>query len=161
MHWQTIHRFRFLLVMLLGISCHSVAHAACQIEGPSLDETIKYLTDAGRVTVPNFSLTYNAENGVIKLESGFRQSVPVYLLDCESFVVAGHPPTNVKVWCKDNVLCVNSTQRTGEPFTEAALRIYYEADEEHALRVARALSHFVYLVQKQYDDTKDPFATKK
>ncbi len=150
----------FVLIMLL-CSAGASARAACQVEGPSLEETVKYLTDAGKTVVPNFSISYNLSTGLIQLESGIKQTVPVYLLDCSAFVVSGHPATNVKVWCKENSQCVNSIQKTGEPFAEPALRIYYEADDEHALRLSRALSHFVYLVQVQHDDIKDPFASKR
>jgi hypothetical protein len=161
MHRQKAHFVKILLVLLSAFSAGNVAHAACQVEGPSLEETAKYITDAGKTTVPNFSLTYNVQTGLIQLDSGFKQTVPVYLLDCNTFVVGGHPPSIVRVWCKDNVQCVNKVQKTGDPFTEAALHVYYEGDDEHALRVARALSHFVYLLQIQHDETKDPFSTKR
>lgn len=152
--------YRFFFVAILVCSARSSARAACQVEGPSLEETVKYLTEAGKTIVPGFSLAYNVSTGLIQLDSGIKQTVPAYLLDCSSFVVSGHPATNVKVWCRENTQCVNSIQKTGEPFVEPALRIYYEADDEHALRLSRALSHFVYLVQLQHDETKDPFASK-
>lgn len=161
MHRQKANSVRLLLILLLALSASSVARAACQVEGPSLEETAKYLSEAGRTIVPNFSLTYTVSTGSIVLDSGFKQTVPVYLLDCSTYLVGGHPPTVVKIWCKDNAQCVNSAQKTGEPFTEPALHMYYEADDEHALRVARALSHFVYLLQIQYDSVKDPFDTRK
>ncbi len=161
MHRQKAFFAKLLTVLLLAFSASSVARAACQVEGPSLEETTKYLIEAGKTTVPTFSLTYNVGTGLINLDSGFKQSVPVYLLDCATFVVGGHPPSIVRVWCKDNVQCVNKVQKTGDPFTEAALHVYYEGDDEHALRVARALSHFVYLLQIQHDETKDPFSTKR
>ena len=161
MHRQKIHLARLLFTLLLVLSASSFASAACQVEGPSLEDTAKYLTEAGKATVSTFSLSYNVGTGLINLESGFKQSVPVYMLDCSTFVVGGHPPSIVRVWCKDNVQCVNKVQKTGDPFTEAALHVYFEGDDEHALRVARALSHFVYLLQIQHDETKDPFSTKR
>lgn len=160
MHRQISHRFKLLLITLLVLSGSFAAHAACQVEGPSLDETVRYLVAAGKTIVPNYSLSYNIASGTIQLDSGFHQTVSAYLLDCSNYLIGGHPATVVKVWCKENALCVNTQQKSGEPFNEPSLHMYYEADDDHAMRVARALSHFIYLVQTQHDEVQDPFSAK-
>ena len=148
--------------------------ATC-IEGPSLQETMDYITNALHTTGSDITLDWDKKTGRLTLtQSHFgieeRQNVAVAALYCtETFRNhfenrAGNTWPGISVQCNGKAQCVDRVvSGVSHPNdTSDTLDFYYSGDSEHAARLVRALAHLVYLLQQDFnsrhDDPKDPFA---
>jgi len=177
-----------LLALAQGSPLHaqsSTQTAACQLEGPSIADTLKYIndelgtathTDAG-ATTNQFSLAVSGDNLIFTLfyqilghDGALQQRrMPLNQANC-------HPsePTTwdngfkVLLKCDTSARCVQCyAQPDGTDWERISLsldglELFTPGDKDHADRMGRALSHLIALLQQQYkqshSDPNDPFA---
>lgn len=172
-----------VLGLLVGLGQNALLYAQnqpqatpCPLEGPSIQDTLKYLNDALSMQVFNSkgqttdSYSLSVDDGkVILSEKSTRQNdnnaiwmksfSSVYDLNCHARGVPGNSYT-VVADCINYAGCVH-TGWNGD-LAMPGFSMFFDVDQDKGQHLVRAFSHFIALLQQQYkqshSDPNDPFA---
>ena len=175
--------FAILLVLLLWPSPSAQAQAdpACKLEGPSIADTLTYIsgilsssppvavgggqTWQARLSVsPDgtkiFNETFTAYNGVVSDMKEW-EVFPVQAIKCSLTSGSGKYGPFLWIDCEDGKNCVTRRDVNADITYTAQSSFHVNLDADHCDRLQRAISHLIALLQKQYSETHtdtDPFS---
>ncbi len=170
------HLFKFLLLGSVTALFALPAHAQCSAGGLSLNETQEYILKASSGVS---SMYRDADAGYFAygVAESYKYDVHFMNIDCSKIAANTSEDGHVRAYlfCKDKLNCVtlsnwHTNRNLSENWTEVGWRDYasfgtQSEDTEQTGNLARALQHYVFLLQAQYrqihNSTSDPFGPPK
>jgi hypothetical protein len=171
-------RPKMILVAVFFVCFTLPARAQCTAEGPNIDATEKYIGHASSEIAekPDGSeaLAHSVDSGFFQYYSSKFDRVDIRFMnvDCSSIAAKKSNDGHLKAFCKNLLKCVypSSYDPRSESWRDSDAQNYdrlsiQSEDEQQTENLARALQHYVFLLQAQYrqahNSTNDPFGAPK